>query len=176
MTSSFTRCLCCLQFTSHSRTMEQGLKTDTGFLLIVTCWELSPQPSSFLPCWWILALHWPGRLHFERGFMFPLPCFSWQVSDWSSLDMHKRGGEEEVWRPSDPAEPIQGCIPLHPLVTLLTQQELCCNSEERIALCHIRSWTSLHCDANLKETPNRHLLQLVDCQTNYSYELIISVV
>lgn len=64
------------------------------------------QPSTWLaekPPFWKLAY-------------VSLPRFSWQVSDWSSLDMHTRGGEGGGERPSDPTEPIQGCIPLHPLV------------------------------------------------------------
>lgn len=82
---------------------------------------LGAAPSSLLlfALLWIPSPDWLRSLHFESLLTFPLPCFSWQVSDWSSLDMHQRGGEEDVWRPSDPGESIQGCIPLHPLVPLL---------------------------------------------------------
>lgn len=71
-----------------------------------------------------------------------LQHFNWQVSDWSSLIMHKRS-REGGGRPSDPSEPIQGCIPLHPF-PLPSPPECLCNWRlwrvNSIMSCLLVSW------------------------------------
>lgn len=102
-------------------------KSDTELLLIVTSWELHPPPSLFALSW-ILSPDWPKSLHFESLLTFPRPCFSWQVSDWSSLDMHKRRREEEVGGPQTLQSLYKAAFLATPLVPpRLTQPECFCN-------------------------------------------------
>lgn len=97
----------------------------------MTSWKLHPPPFFFCP-----AVGPVTRLAWESPFWklayVSLPCFSWQVSDWGSLDMHKRrvGGKRwEALRPRRAYTRLHSSPPISPplLTPRLTQPECFCN-------------------------------------------------